>query len=201
MIIVISQRIDFISERNEYRESIDQNLLRLINNLGHIPIQVPNVLFEKNNAKKLIQWLIEVKPGGLVLSGGNDMGDYNDRDATEKFLYRWFEKNDKPILGIFRGMQMIGVFNNVELKKVSNHVNVKHFILSKSEKKNSRNSFHNYSLVKCPERFEILFTSEDGEIESIKHKTKKIYGIMWHPEREIPFLDEDIKMINSVFND
>ena len=135
MIIVISQRIDFISERNEYRESIDQNLLRLINNLGHIPIQVPNVLFEKNNAKKLIQWLIEVKPGGLVLSGGNDMGDYNDRDATEKFLYRWFEKNDKPILGICRGMQMIGVFNNVELKKVSNHVNVNHFIFQNLRKK------------------------------------------------------------------
>lgn len=201
MIIVISQRIDFISNRNEYRDAVDQNLLRLIDYLGHIPIQVPNALFVKNKIKKLTEWLIKVNPGGVILSGGNDIGEFEDRDATEEILYKWAKKNKKPVLGICRGMQMIGVLNDVELKKVSNHVNVKHLIISKFEQNKIRNSFHNYSLVKCPEGFEILFTSEDGEIESIKHKTDKIYGIMWHPEREIPFLNEDLEMIRLIFND
>ena len=135
------------------------------------------------------------------MSGGNDIGEYVDRDATEELLYKWARNNEKPILGICRGMQMIGLLNDVELKKVSNHVNVKHLIISKRKQKKTRNSFHNYSLTKCPKGFEVLFTSEDGEIESIKHETKNIFGIMWHPERELPFLIEDLKFINSVFND
>ena len=201
MIIAISQRIDFISSRNEYRDSVDQNLLRLINDLGHTPVQVPNILFSKNKKQKLEEWLVKLNPGGLILSGGNDIGEFDNRDATEQFLYTWAKNKNKPVLGICRGMQMIGVLNDVELKKVSNHVNVKHLIISKFEQNKIRNSFHNYSLVKCPEGFEILFTSEDGEIESIKHKTDKIYGIMWHPEREIPFLNEDLEMIRLIFND
>ena len=167
--------------------------------MGHIPIQVPNVLFLKN--KKLTEWLIKLNPGGLILSGGNDISEFEKRDATEKFLYNWAKKNKKPVLGICRGMQMIGVLNNVELKKVSNHVNVKHLIQSDLNQNEIRNSFHSYSLVKCPNEFKILYTSEDGEIESIMHKTDKIYGIMWHPERETPFLNEDLKMINLIFNE
>ena len=87
MIIVISQRIDFISNRNEYRDAVDQNLLRLIDDLGHIPIQVPNALFVKNKIKKLTEWLIKVNPGGVFLSGGNDIGEFEDRDATEEILF------------------------------------------------------------------------------------------------------------------
>jgi len=201
MIIVISQRVDFISKRNEIRDSVDQKLLRLICDIGPIPVQVPNVLLLKNDTQNLTNWLNHINPGGLILSGGNDIGEYVDRDATEELLYKWARNNEKPILGICRGMQMIGLLNDVELKKVSNHVNVKHLIISKQKQKKTRNSFHNYSLTKCPKGFEVLFTSEDGEIESIKHETKNIFGIMWHPERELPFLIDDLKFINSIFND
>lgn len=98
-------------------------------------------------------------------------------------------------------MQMIGIINNTELKQVKNHVDVNHSIISAFSVKQIRNSFHNYSLKNCPEGFKVLFYSEDGEIESIRHKTDEIFGIMWHPEREIPFLNEDLKMINLIFND
>lgn len=201
MLIAISQRIDFIPSRNEYRDSVDQNLLRLIIELGHIPIQVPNVLLVKNKNQKLVEWLKKINPQGLILSGGNDINEHEKRDDTEKFLYTWAKNKKKPILGICRGMQLIGIINNIKLKQVSNHVSINHPIISVNNLKQIRNSFHDYSLKNCPEGFEVLFYSEDGEIESIRHKIDRIFGIMWHPEREYPFLKEDLKMIRLIFND
>ena len=197
MIIAISQRIDYIPNRNEYRDAVDQNLLRLIIELGHIPIQVPNVLFTKSKSQKLDEWLIRLNPGGLILSGGNDIGEFEKRDSTEEFLYTWAKNNNKPILGICRGMQIIGVINSTELKQVKNHVDVNHSIISAFSVKQIRNSFHNYSLKNCPEGFEVLFYSEDGEIESIRHKTDRIFGIMWHPERYKNFKLFDKRLIKN----
>ena len=96
MLIAISQRIDFIPSRNEYRDSVDQNLLRLIIELGHIPIQVPNVLLVKNKNQKLVEWLKKINPQGLILSGGNDINEHEKRDDTEKFLYTWAKNKKKP---------------------------------------------------------------------------------------------------------
>ena len=36
---------------------------------------------------------------------------------------------------------------------------------------------------------------KDSEIESIFNKKKKIFGLMWHPEREVQFKKEDKNLI------
>ena len=46
--------------------------------------------------------------------------------------------------------------------------------------------------------FEVTYMSKDGEIESIKHKEKKI-GIMWHPEREKVFSKDDINLFKDIY--
>lgn len=202
MLIAISQRIDFLPNRNEYRDALDQRLLRLVVELGHTPVQVPNVLFFDNDFKELLNWLNKINPDGFILSGGNDIGEFKNRDETEKKLYKWATNNEKPILGICRGMQLIGVLNGVKLKPVSNHVNTEHpiFLNHQNDKSQIRNSYHNYALENCPKEFQILHLSQDGEIESIKHLSKKIIGIMWHPERNTPFLVDDIKLLKYIFS-
>jgi putative glutamine amidotransferase len=48
--------------------------------------------------------------------------------------------------------------------------------------------------------FDVLAVSDDGVIESIRHKSLPIVGTMWHPERENPFRNFDIKMVRSIYD-
>ena len=201
MKIAISQRIDFLEERNEFRDSIDQSLIDLFLQLNHFPLLVPNTLVKNKNNDKLIKWLNNFKPEGLVLSGGNDIGQYLSRDFTEKTLFSWSVNKNLPILGICRGMQLIGTLNGSSLKRVSNHVKNKHKVFNTINADTYyKNSYHQYSLKDCPNNFNITYKSYDNEIEGIKHKEKNITGIMWHPEREEKIMQDDIDLIYEIFS-
>ena len=126
------------------------------------------------------------------MSGGNDIGSVPHRDLTERYLLRSAEKNSKPVLGICRGMQMIGTYSGVELIHADGHVNTRHqlninYDYGQSLPK-SVNSYHNLVLQECPTQFEVLATSEDGNIEAIMHRELSWEGWMWHPEREKKFV-------------
>ena len=95
-------------------------------------------------------------------------------------------------------MQVLGKYFNVKLVKVKNHVKVNHYIYFK--KKIIVNSYHNFSLTKCPKNFKIEYKSLDGNIESIESKRIKIYACMWHPERYKKFKNlTDIKKLKNFF--
>ena len=63
------------------------------------------------------------------------------------------------------------------------------------------NSYHNYSvdIQSLPKYFKIN-TKYMSSIEQMVHETKKILGIMWHPEREEKFSKLDIKLFRIFFN-
>ena len=178
MKIAITQRIDFVKNRNEYRDCVDQSLVKLIVSLGHIPLLISNVSLQDNNISLIEKYLNQFQPEGILISGGNDIGEYPERDEIEEYLYNWAYKKNKPILGICRGMQLIGLLNGSKLKKVDEHVNISHVIINTlNDKKLVKNSYHNFSLSKCPKNFEVTYMSKDGEIESIKHKEKKLLAL------------------------
>ena len=89
MIVGITQRIDYIEENNETRDSIDHLLVKWIKDNGYSPILIPNIFYENNvncltqENKQLEQWLADIKPKAILLSGGNDIGEYPQRDHTE----------------------------------------------------------------------------------------------------------------------
>ena len=66
-------------------------------------------------------------------------------------------------------MQFISKLNGVRLKKVKHHVRKKHKITTSENKNFIVNSYHNYSISKCPKNFMIVSKSDD-EIESILTK-------------------------------
>jgi len=193
--IGISQRVDNIEAHNEWRDALDQRMNAWVIEAGFIPVPVPNSLVDMSlsgdSQPMLERWLHSLHIDALLLSGGNDIGSVPHRDLTERYLLRWAEKNSKPVLGICRGMQMIGTYSGVELIHADGHVNTRHqlninYDYGQSLPK-SVNSYHNLVLQECPTQFEVLATSEDGNIEAIMHRELSWEGWMWHPEREEKF--------------
>jgi N5-(cytidine 5'-diphosphoramidyl)-L-glutamine hydrolase len=200
-IVVVSQRVDSFPDRNEVRDALDQQLMRFLLIAGYMPVPVPNCLhLESNEASSYFrQWIEMIKPGAVVLSGGNNIGACLERDSTEDLLLCHAKKQHLPTLGICRGMQMMGVWAGAELKKVAGHVRTEHLLNGVIN--GNVNSYHNQVLVSCPPGFIILACSEDGEIEAIGHESLPWQGWMWHPERDNFFKPNDIKRIKELFGE
>ncbi len=201
-LIAVSQRIDFIDKREEFRDAIDERLNEFIVSFGGLPVPIPNNLFVKNINKTpsfyIDEWLNQIKPKGFVLSGGNDIGEYLNRDNTENKILNFARKMSLPTLGICRGMQLMTIWNGGKIKKLSGHVNTMHKITG--EINENVNSFHNYSPDKCPSDFYVTARSNDEKIEAMSHKNLPWEGWMWHPEREKKFQKWNIIRAKNLFN-
>jgi N5-(cytidine 5'-diphosphoramidyl)-L-glutamine hydrolase len=198
IIVGITQRVDHLIDRGEFRDALDQRMVTWISQAGLVPVAIPNALLGDGilSAEPLKDWLKTVRPNALLFSGGNDIGDVPSRDETEAYLLKWAEKYRIPVLGICRGMQMMAVWSGANLKEVSGHVCTQHLIQGDCE--GVVNSYHNFALESCPSGFEVLAKSEDGEIEAIRHVTLPWEGWMWHPEREANFSSRDTDRLKGL---
>jgi N5-(cytidine 5'-diphosphoramidyl)-L-glutamine hydrolase len=195
VLVGVTQRVDRVDSYEEFRDALDQRLIDWVVEIGLIPIPIPNSLvglyLSKNKQLVLDRWLETLNIEVLILSGGNDIGDSPQRDLTENCLLSWAEKNRKPVLGICRGMQIMGVYAGGKLIKVDEHVRTRHKLEMSDNNKDifpeSVNSYHNHALKECPNTFEILAKSKDGNLEAMKHKKLPWEAWMWHPEREERF--------------
>ena len=205
IVVGITQRIDKISSRAETRDALDQSLVRWLVDAGFFPITVPNILEVKGSLDNLSlnSWLEAIQPGALILSGGNDIGDYPARDHIERSLLTWAEVNHVPVLGICRGLQMMAVWAGGCLVNKEGHVKSRHQLVtqdSDGEWPSNVNSYHNFGLESCPKGFKVAAQAEDGSIEAIQHIELPWEGWMWHPERETPFCPKDSGRLKRLIN-
>jgi gamma-glutamyl-gamma-aminobutyrate hydrolase PuuD len=207
LLVAVSQRVDAYPERNEQRDALDQRLSQLLVSAGFIPVPVPNGFYAGVGSDEIArplfdQWLMRVGPDAIVLSGGNDIGQNKERDATERHLLSYARASNVPVLGICRGMQMMGDWAGCGLVKVDGHTRTRH-VLQKLAYTDALpaevNSFHQWSLSMCPQGFEVLARSEQGDIEAIRHLAMPWEGWMWHPEREPVFCEADLQRIKLLF--
>lgn len=210
-LVAVTQRIDYLGDRNETRDAVDQKLTAWLVAAGYLPVTVPNSFFAEGfspeaSATALAKWLEAIGPSALVLSGGNDIGVFPSRDETEAYLLSWAQREKVPLLGICRGLQMIAVWAGTELVPVSRHVATRHALNPVKPDEAPLwpaqvNSYHNWGLTSCPDGFEVAATAEDGSIEAIRHQSLPWQGWMWHPEREPEFDQRDSARLRGLFGD
>jgi N5-(cytidine 5'-diphosphoramidyl)-L-glutamine hydrolase len=184
---IVSSQI-FEDKNGTIYTSYDVDTLKMLNKLDIL--MTPVNIFNKIN-KHLLK-----DADGLFLMGGGDINKIEKkktnkiRDEFEKKLFKYFIKQDKPIIGICRGFQNIVSFYGIKLSKIKDHVRTNHhikidnsrFIKSKSL---SVNSYHNYAIKSLPKDFSIVSKLKDGSIEIAEHKIKNILCLMFHPERKM----------------
>lgn len=144
---------------------------------------IPNM--ENDVVKYLESWKINV----LFLSGGDDIGLYPERDATERILLKYAIEQKIPVVGICRGMQLIHDYYNGKIiagdkEFAKNHRATEHLITYKGEVQNV-NSYHTNKIDESSLHNQFKITSRcqlDNSIESFENN--QILAMMWHPERD-----------------
>lgn len=199
----ISQRVEVVQAYNERRDCLDQQWSNLAYKLGVIPVPLPNVSVEY--APELIESL---GIDAVLLSGGNSIAKLNpdandaapERDAFESALLSVALSKSLPIIGVCRGMQMINSYFGGKLTPIEKHVAIKHQIYTQQPEYSlptNVNSYHNWAIKGCnlPSELRAIALDADGNVEAFDSIDKRILGLMWHPEREAPFNQKDIQLI------
>lgn len=191
----------------EKREALDVRWGGLFNELNFIPI----VLGINFDFKKVFS---EIGVDGIILSGGNDVSAVSNdpnsklRDDFEIAIIEHALKNNIPVLGVCRGMQLMAHHFGGKITTVKDHTGSRHSIQATKGSKFYKelndhkqvNSFHNYAVAEVPVDFVVSATAAGGTIEAMEHSKKQALGIMWHPERNEPFDNSDLSLIRKFFD-
>jgi len=207
-IIAITQRVDYIDNYKETRETLDVRYLELIKKLDYSPLILSYTM-------DIEEYFKIFKVDGIFLSGGNDLYEWSNtkesrvRDIFEYKLIEYAIENSIPILGICRGMQVIANYFNSHFEKISNQVGINHLLKPNIKSKyfpilkeiKKVNSYHNYAVKSISSDLIVSAHNDDDIIKAIEHRELKIFGHMWHPERYKKFEDVQLSLIKDFFTD
>ncbi|WP_461209886.1 gamma-glutamyl-gamma-aminobutyrate hydrolase family protein [Desulfocurvus sp. DL9XJH121] len=142
---------------------------------------------------------------GLILSGGNDVGQCPRRDATEGALLDTAMERGLPVLGVCRGLQFINTHlgGTVASCPDKGHVNTRHAVRDPDSGAFLRevNSFHGLCIGPqdlAPD-LRPLACAPGGWVEAARHVRLPVAGVMWHPEREATPCAEDVALLQELF--
>ena len=198
--VLYTQRVEIVESYGERRDCADQNIFKFIDACGYVPIPVSNVI------KDIGQYVDELHPSGIILTGGNSLeiygGNAPERDYTDEVLIQKAIKEEILLFGFCRGMQSILHYFGCKLSQISGHVAIRHELTNEyGDKQFQTNSFHNQGClredIKAP--LQIIAYAKDEIVEWIRHTNMPIEAIMWHPEREAHFKERDMRIIKNLF--
>ena len=194
--VAVTQRVSVIPAYGERRDCLDQAWTKFLTVCGLLPVVLPN------DTEAAVTLCEHTGIDGLVLTGGNDLaalgGDAPERDAVENALLDLAERRGIPVLGVCRGMQMIQQRFAVPLRQVEGHVSPRQIIRIDGEPREV-NSYHCFGALDSRPPLEVWAVADDGVVKAVRHSAGVATGIMWHPERCVPFSPDDIALFRRVF--
>ena len=161
----------------------------IINNKGQYNHRIQRSLQYLNIPSELVSNTLSVEeikaknPNGLILGGGPSLESAGN---SEKYI----KSVDVPILGICLGHQLIAKAYGSEVStsdtesyaQVKININNDEGLFEGLAPEMDVWSSHKDEVKTIPKGFEVLASSELCDIESLKHNSKDIYGIQFHPE-------------------
>ncbi len=185
-----------INQHGERLDTLSQNWNKFFIQCNLIPALLPN------NIDLIKNYLKNLKISGFLLTGGNDLSKYGgtapERDDVERYLISYSIKNNIPLFGVCRGMQIIQDYFGVKLIIVQGHIANKQRIAI-NRKQSTVNSYHCLGSLNTTDDLTVWARSEDNVIKAIEHTKYKIKAIMWHPERMEPFRKDNVNLFKSFF--
>jgi gamma-glutamyl-gamma-aminobutyrate hydrolase PuuD len=214
--IGLTQRVELAASHGERRDCLDQRWGRLLVSRGLTPVPLCN------GTNDVTGYLEALGLHGLILTGGNDIDSLAsardavpERDRFERGLLAFGSERGLPILGVCRGAQMLSLFHGGALSRVAGHVARRHPVTRLASELASPaglvargwptrfevNSYHSFSISPDSSRSRLvpLALADDGSVEAIGHVELPQIGILWHPERESPFVDGPLDILQSFF--
>lgn len=213
MRIGITQRIIKEPEHGEHRDELSHDWIDYFTE--NFPeaclIPIPNFKSFNND------WFKNLNLELLILSNGNDLGEFSRRDQLEHNAIKFAVNNSIPIMGICRGFQILNEYfggslsSNIEESIKQLHVGIEHDVeitdekyIQMLEKKNFKvNSYHNHGVLidGLSPSLKVFALSKGSVVEGFSHKELPIIGIQWHPERPNNSQLENKILIESIISE
>ena len=184
MLVALSMRVIEAENYVERRDSISHDWIARLYGWNFTPVPVPN----GGDPESLLK---ELKPGLLILTGGEDLGVFPERDTSEQKLLGVAMQSGTPVLGVCRGLQLINQVLGGYVTHVDRHTAVDHEVrisecwASYYGDRTMVNSYHEsgISAAGLASDLECAAVDTDGNIEGAFVPGKPVAGVMWHPER------------------
>ena len=211
--IGITQRIIKHTRHNEVMDCLDINWAKILIAIDILPVPLPLL-----PSDVVVSAWKTLDLDGLILSGGNTLVEYADendaidnlsseRDNYERALVQAALSTGTPIMGVCRGLQLLNVYYKGHLTKIKGHVGTRHPIIPENVSfgfnfRKEVNSFHEYAIKRENLGKQLISLAYDAEdnVEAIYNPEDKVFGIMWHPEREKNSLQFDCELIKRHFD-
>jgi putative glutamine amidotransferase len=198
MIVFVSMRSADSATYREARDGLSHDWSRWCDALGILPVPVPNAL------QRPEAFFDEVPGRGLLLTGGDDLGDA-PRDRTESRLLAAALARRMPVFGVCRGLQVIATAFGAPLcRAVAGHVATVHAVEIVDGLNGALpigriavNSFHNDAVrvADLAGGLKAFAVSPEGWAEGLYHPEWPVTAVQWHPERDNPGRGSDARLL------
>jgi len=199
----LTMRVTAINKGREKMDSLAHDWFHYLKSVFHDVRVVPLPNIEDD----ITPYLADLGLNGIIVTGGNAIGDEPARDTTENRILDHALEHKLPVLGVCRGIQVLTHRSSgkVVRRPEADHVGTVHTITMHENPfgypvgLQQVNSYHENFITECGQMTPFAH-DQDGNVEAVYHAENNWLGLMWHPERPNPFRDHDDRIIADFFS-